>query len=92
MGPWDPNGRGKVPDKEGRGSEDRPGDPTQVVDHNGQSRDPDAKEIPLPWPVDEDCINRCLDIGSDTGPWGPTNQCHTFVDDCLKRCRVYPTN
>lgn len=33
--------------------------------------------------VDEDRVNRLLDIGSDLGHWGPTNQCRSFAADVL---------
>jgi len=90
MGPWDPNNSGQVPGQDGR--KDRPGDPTQTVDHTGQSDAPNAEQIPLPHPVEEECINRCIRPGQDTGAWGPDNNCWTFVDDCLERCRNFPKN
>ena len=81
MGPWN----GSVPGQEGRS--DAPLDPTETVDHTGQSLAPNARRHALPFPVDEECINKCIKPGRATGLWTHRNQCKTFVDDCLDRCR-----
>ena len=56
MGPWNPNGNAQVPGEQGRS--DFPGDPTQTIDHQGESKQPNATQLPLTFPVDEACINR----------------------------------
>lgn len=77
---------GGVPAQNGR-SNDRPGDPVETTDQSGESRQPNARKVPLPWAVNEACINWCIKPGRPLGTWGLTNQCNTFVDDCLTRCR-----
>lgn len=37
--------------------------------------------------VDEDCVNRELEIGKDTGRWVPPfNDCQTYAKEVLERC------
>jgi RHS repeat-associated protein len=85
MGPMN----GQVPGQEGRS--DWPFDPTQTVDHSGQSNAPNARRIRIPFPVDEQCIDRLIAPGRPTGRWTPLNQCQSFVDDVLNQCRIQMT-
>ena len=77
---------GNVPGQEGRS--DWPKADTQTVNHSGQSRAPDAHQIEIPFAVDEACVNQLIAPGRQTGPWTPTNQCQSFVDDVLEACRL----
>jgi RHS repeat-associated protein len=76
--------RGNVPGNE---SGDRPGDPVQVTDHRGRSKEKGAtcEEVKG---VDENKVNAQLQIGRPLGRWGPTNQCQSFVQDVLDNSRT----
>jgi len=61
---------------------------TQWKDHTGQSHAPGAKCWPVP-NVDEECVNRLIKPGTETGAWFPgANDCHTNTDEVLKHCRT----
>lgn len=63
---------------------------TQTVDHTGQSNMPNAHQLPIPFQVDEECVNELIRPGNQTGPWVPPfNDCHTFVWSVLNRCRCF---
>ena len=79
-----------VPGQEGRSG--LPFDPTQTVDHTGQAMAPGSHQIDIPFPVDEECVNRFIRPGRQLGPWAPTNQCQSFVSDVLEQCRRTPTH
>ena len=36
--------------------------------------------------VDENCVNQQLEFGKSAGPWGPDNNCNTFVDEVVGTC------
>jgi RHS repeat-associated protein len=78
-----------VPGQEGRSG--LPFDPTQTVDHTGQAKAPGSHRIDIPFPIDEDCVNRFIRPGRQIGPWTPANQCQSFVSDVLEQCRRTPT-
>ena len=59
---------------------------TAVVDHRGQGRLPGTECVEVP-NVDEECVNKQLKTGRRTGSWGPSNNCDTFADGVLGRCR-----
>jgi hypothetical protein len=63
---------------------------TMISDHRGEGEKPGVacKTVPN---EDADCVDRELDIGKPLGRWTPTNQCHTFVNDTLKKCSTDPT-
>jgi RHS repeat-associated protein len=76
-----------IPGQDGRSPQEYPVQ-TETVDHRGQSKAPDAYEIPIPFPVDEECVNELIKPGRRTGMWlPPVWQCQNFVDDVLQRCR-----
>ncbi|HKU19316.1 MAG TPA: RHS repeat-associated core domain-containing protein [Candidatus Saccharimonadales bacterium] len=67
---------------------DAPGTPVGTVDHTGQSNQPGSYSIPLPYDVDEDCVNDMIKPGRDLGRFIPgVNDCHTFVQQVLQHCR-----
>ncbi|MEX8507378.1 MAG: RHS repeat-associated core domain-containing protein, partial [Leptothrix ochracea] len=71
--------RGNVP---GNQSGDMPGDPVQVTDHRGRSKEAGASCKKVDG-VDENKVNAALKIGRPLGRWGPTNQCQSFVRQTL---------
>jgi uncharacterized protein RhaS with RHS repeats len=71
--------RGNAP---GIDSGDMPGDPVQVTDHAGRSKQPGASCQKIEG-VDENKVNAALVIGRPLGRWGPTNQCQSFANDTL---------
>ena len=84
MGPAGGNvpGQGEPPDA--------PGSPVATVDHKGQSQQPGAYEYPLPFDVDEQCVNEMIEPGRDLGSFIPgINDCHTFVQQVLTHCRLH---
>jgi RHS repeat-associated protein len=78
--------KGNVP---GNQSGDMPGDPVEVVNHAGRSKQEGSscKVVPN---VDEKKVNEQLELGRKLGRWGPTNQCQSFVKDVLKNARYSP--
>ncbi len=70
----------RLPGRDGQSS--KPGDPTKLTDHTYDTPTHCEEQAN----IDEACVNRELSIGKDTGRWWPWNQCHTVVDDILKRC------
>jgi hypothetical protein len=36
--------------------------------------------------ANEECVNKALQIGKDTGSWGLTNNCNTLADGILAKC------
>ena len=73
---------GGVPGKDSH--VDMPGDPTSVNDHLGEgAQGADCKPVK---DVDEACVEKELQIGRDTGPWTPMNQCQTFAAEVLEKC------
>ncbi len=63
-----------------------PGIPTAVRDHSGESVWWSAQCSSYP-DVDEDCVERELPLGLPTGPWAAGNNCNTFANGVLERCR-----
>ncbi|MEK6538360.1 MAG: RHS repeat-associated core domain-containing protein, partial [Nitrospirota bacterium] len=66
------------------------GDPTEITDHSkphSRSSEPGStcEEVKG---VDEDKVNKELEIGKPLGPWGLHNNCRSFVDDVLRRSRT----
>ncbi|HEY6321379.1 MAG TPA: RHS repeat-associated core domain-containing protein, partial [Thermoanaerobaculia bacterium] len=59
---------------------------TAVVDHRGQSQMPGTSCTPVK-DVDEGCVNKQLVPGRATGRWAPWNQCNSFADGVLDKCR-----
>jgi RHS repeat-associated protein len=71
---------GQVPGGTGESSPDKPGDPTQVVDHHG--------EVPTSTKtytnIDKPAINSYLKAGAPTGPWVPgLNDCNSWVSNAI---------
>lgn len=56
---------------------------TVVRDHSNEAS-AGCLEVPN---VNENCVNQQLEIGKSTGPWGPDNNCNTFVDEVVGTCR-----
>ena len=79
--------RGVVPAQ--NGNADSPYDPTQTVDHSGQSRAPNAT-CEKQNNVDEQCVNSSIRPGQSTGTWNPYNQCQSFSYSVLSKCRTGP--
>lgn len=64
--------------------------PTSLNDHTGEHEGVLSVCTDVP-DVDEDCVDRELEIGKPTGPWVPSlNDCHTTVDRILDKCKVRP--
>ncbi|MFZ6723965.1 RHS repeat-associated core domain-containing protein [Undibacterium sp. MH2W] len=70
----------------GQGNMDLPFTLTQVVNHQGQSKAPNATCEPQKPEVDEDCVNKHLGLGTPTGRWAPWNQCQSFVKEVIQQC------
>ncbi|GLQ93473.1 hypothetical protein GCM10007901_24240 [Dyella acidisoli] len=71
---------------------DSPGTPVGTIDHTGQSDQSGSYSIPLPYDVDEDCVNDMIKPGRDLGRFLPAiNDCHTFVQQVLQHCRKHKT-
>jgi hypothetical protein len=67
---------------------DFPGVKVEIVDHTGQASQPNAKKNPLPFDVDEACIDEKLKPGRQLGRFVPGyNDCHTTVSDILNACK-----
>lgn len=57
---------------------------TQLVDH---SREPKTNCEPVDTVVDEDCVDRELQLGKTTGNWTPgLNDCHSVVKRIIDKC------
>ncbi|OJY16729.1 MAG: hypothetical protein BGO98_11050 [Myxococcales bacterium 68-20] len=57
---------------------------TQLVDH---SREPKTNCEPVDKVVDEDCVDRELQLGATTGNWTPgLNDCHSVVKRIIDKC------
>ena len=54
---------------------------TDQSDHVAQT----TKQIPN---VNEACVNAQLQIGKSCGTWGPFNNCNTFANGALARCKT----
>jgi RHS repeat-associated protein len=67
------------------GESDFFGVPVEVVDHTGQSTEENS-HCDHVQNVDEDCVNRMLQLRRDLGRFWPTNNCQTFVMDVLIQC------
>ncbi|MBZ5532401.1 MAG: peptidase C39, bacteriocin processing [Acidobacteriia bacterium] len=83
---------GDVP---GQGRADFPLAPVSTIDHTGQSKSPDATEVPIPFPVNEECVNALIAPGRPLGLFVPSsNDCHTFDARVLDLCRAksYPNS
>jgi RHS repeat-associated protein len=76
---------GEIPAQNGESS--LPGVPVVTVDHKGE---PHTKEIPIPFPVDEQCVNDLIRPGQDLGTFGKDNNCQSFSDRVLEACRINP--
>jgi hypothetical protein len=59
---------------------------TKVTDHKGEGDKPGSScsEVPN---CNDDCINKELKIGKDTGRWTPNNQCNSFIADIMRKCK-----
>ncbi|WP_124946276.1 hypothetical protein [Sulfurirhabdus autotrophica] len=79
---------GEIPAQNGESS--LPGIPVQTNDHTGQSKESNAKQIPIPFPVDEQCVNYAIRLGRALGKFAAGNNCQTFADDVLNKCRIDP--
>ena len=62
---------------------DLPGDPVQVCDHSGRSKQEGATCKKVEGRIDETAVNEELTIGRKLGGWGPTNQCQSFVKQVI---------
>jgi hypothetical protein len=80
---------GLVPAQEGR--REYFGVPVQTVSHVGESQFQNAKQIAIPFPVDEVCVNEMIRPGQSLGTFTPSNNCQTFALDVLNRCRIVPS-
>jgi hypothetical protein len=73
---------GQVP---GHGESAPQGLATRLIDHSKEPKD--SCEVQAG--VDEDCVDRELQLGTDTGTWIPgINDCHTVVNDILDKCQT----
>lgn len=73
---------GQVPGGNGQSTPDKPGDPTQVVDHTGQV----PTSTTTYTNVDRGAINSYLQVGQSTGPWIPlANDCNTWVSNAISQ-------
>ncbi|MCP4701133.1 MAG: RHS repeat-associated core domain-containing protein, partial [Gammaproteobacteria bacterium] len=63
--------------------------PVYTTDHSGQSDRTDARQIPLPFPVDEECVNKYIRPGRSLGNFllPPYYHCQAFTYDVLQKCR-----
>lgn len=73
----------------GNQSGDLPGDPVQVTDHTGRSKQEGSSCRVVP-NVNERKVDDLLKIGRPLGRWGSTNQCQSFVKGVLKNARYSP--
>lgn len=71
----------------GNESGDWPGDPVEVTDHTGRYKQKGAscKTVEN---VDENNVNKLLEIGRPLGKWGITNQCQSFVQDVIDQSTI----
>ena len=83
MGPMN----GQVPAQQGRS--DWPYDPTQTVNHAGQSKEPNAT-CEVQRNVNESCVNSKIKPGQPLGHWTPFNQCQSFAYGTVNACRFGP--
>jgi RHS repeat-associated protein len=71
---------GQVPGGNGQSTPDKPGDPTQVVDHSGEV----ATSTKTYTNVDRGAINSYLQVGRPTGPWIPqVNDCNSWAANAI---------
>lgn len=75
--------RGNVP---GNQSGDMPGDPVEVTEHAGRSKEKNVRCESVE-NVNEKKVNDQLQLGTPLGRWGPTNQCQSFVRSVLDNAR-----
>ena len=68
---------------------DQWGDPVQVTDHSGRSKQPLASCRKIE-DADENKVNDLLKIGRPLGKWGPTNQCQTFARGVISQTTPAP--
>ena len=66
---------------------DYPGDPVQVTDHAGRSKQEGSSCKKIEGHIDEKTVNEELILGRKLGRWGPTNQCQSFVNDVVSKGR-----
>ncbi len=59
---------------------------TEIVDHSGRGAKPGAVCERPTRDVDEECVNKELEIGRRMGRWSAFNQCQAFVLGVLHRC------
>ena len=78
--------RGNIP---GNQSGDMPGDPVQVTDHSGRSKEKGSSCEAIP-NINEAKVNDQLRIGRPLGRWYPTNQCQSFARSVLQNARNTP--
>lgn len=64
---------------------------SKVTDHSGESEMPRAS-CRIMNNVDEQCVNKHLEIGKDLGLWHPYNQCQSFSWSVVTKCRTGPQN
>ena len=91
----------KTPEKEvglGQAGGEVPGDDlpgcrcqgTEIVDHTGESDRPGVTCQVVTF-VDEDCVNRLLEVGKPRGNWLPiVNDCWAFVNAVISECGRNP--
>lgn len=84
MGPMAGANAGGVPAQDGDSG--YPGMPVGMTDHTGQST-ADNAHCDHVENVDENCVNRLIQIGRDLGRFWPTNNCQTSVMDILIECQ-----
>ncbi len=71
----------------GNDSGDLPGDPVEVTEHKGRSKEEGSTCETVP-DVDENKVNEQLKLGRDLGNWTPTNQCQSFASEVLDNARI----
>ena len=64
---------------------------TSIQGHPGFGDQPGSTCTAVPQ-VDEDCVNRHLALGQETGPWLPWSNCATFVSDVIRACSAGSMN
>ena len=70
------------------GQDDLPACPigikTAIRDHSAEAISAgECVDVPG---ADEDCVNKSLKIGTQTGRWWPWNQCNSFANGVLDKC------
>jgi RHS repeat-associated protein len=69
----------------GQGNSDKPLAPVKVVPHPGEGNKP-GSSCAVVEEVDEDCVNKKLELGRKLGRWTAGNQCQSFALQVIAEC------